>query len=217
MPRLLSVPLRLRWLDRAGLMALVLHPEPPQADGRPLFRGPRSMSPHGLFQRSYQNCHSERTEWPWYIRILQRRGSLQGRPRRPPADESSQWTGTRRMCRDLLARMGVAVRSGRMPLPRYVFVHRKAILTAGAGADLRWTAERPPARRGDQKRLFREPLSAFAVTAAARGDGYAELAKVMIACGGASASVPTPGEFAKMGCWANSKVLGRCASCLMAK
>src|SRR5437879_822687 len=113
-------------------MELVLHPEPPPAHGKPLFEGAQIDGPTlALFQRSCQNCHSENTQWPWYNRI-------------PPASwiiakdihdarrrmNISQWDRyTTDVQNDLLARIGVAVRSGRMPLPRYVFLHRNATLT----------------------------------------------------------------------------------------
>jgi cytochrome c len=166
MPRLFvrAAPVALA-LTGAGLMALVLHPEPPQADGRPLFQGAQIDGPTlALFQRSCQNCHSERTEWPWYIRI-------------PPASwiiakdvhdarrrmNLSQWDRyTSDAQRDLLARMGVAVRSGRMPLPRYVFVHRKAILTAGEREQIYgWTRAERKRLRGAATRSAPSSVSLF--------------------------------------------------------
>lgn len=137
-------------------MALALHPEPPPAAGRPQFPGAQmDEATLALFQRSCQNCHSENTRWPWYSRI-------------PPASwmiakdvhdarrrmNFSQWDRyTQEVQNDLLARIGVAVRSGRMPPPRYVFLHRDAILTAQERQQIyEWTrAERRRLRGAGSK------------------------------------------------------------------
>jgi hypothetical protein len=114
-----------------AITGLVLHPEPPPANGKPLFQGAQIDEPTlALFQRACQNCHSENTRWPWYSRI-------------PPASwmitkdvndarshvNFSNWGsyGPDEQ-KTFLSQIGVNVRTGRMPLPRYTLLHRGAIL-----------------------------------------------------------------------------------------
>ena len=115
------------------VMALVLHTEAPPAYAIPLFqRAEIDPATLALFQRSCQNCHSENTQWPWYSRI-------------PPASwviakdiqearshvNLSHWNSySVDEQQDLLTRIGSAVRTHQMPLPRYTFLHRDAVLTA---------------------------------------------------------------------------------------
>jgi len=115
------------------LIALVLHPQPPTVQERPLFQGAQiDTVTLALFQRSCQNCHSEGTQWPWYSRI-------------PPVSwmiakdvndarrqvNFSYWSlYAEGQQEDLLTRIGAVVRTGRMPLPRYTLLHREAVLTS---------------------------------------------------------------------------------------
>ena len=100
-----------------------------------------------------------------------------GRPRRPPADESFPVGPVHVGCAKRFARAdgrGGPQRANAASAVR-VRPQKGDSHGRGAGADLRMdeSGKETPARRGDQKRaFFREPLSAFAVTAAARGDGY---------------------------------------------
>ena len=116
-----------------ALTGLMFHSEPPPDRGKPLFHGARIDEPTlALFQRACQNCHSEKTEWPWYSRI-------------PPAswmvgkdvDDArrhvnfSNWDSYRPdEQEEFLTRIGSAARTGRMPLPRYTLLHRQAVLTS---------------------------------------------------------------------------------------
>ncbi len=113
------------------LTGLALHIEPPPAHAKPLFQGAQIDEPTlALFQRACQNCHSENTQWPWYSRI-------------PPAScmigkdvydarrhvNFSNWNSYRPdEQEDFLTRIGIAARTGRMPLPRYTLLHREAVL-----------------------------------------------------------------------------------------
>ena len=113
------------------LTRLALHPDPLSAHGKPLFQGARiDGATLALFQRACENCHSENTQWPWYSRI-------------PPAScmigkdvydarrhvNFSNWDSYRpNEKEDLLTRIGIAARTGRMPLPRYTLLHREAVL-----------------------------------------------------------------------------------------
>ena len=118
-------------LFAATLTGLALLPEPPAAQGKPLFQGAHIDEPTlALFQRACQNCHSENTQWPWYSRI-------------PPAswmigkdvDDArrhvnfSNWDSYGPEAQEeFLTRIGTAARTGQMPLPRYTLLHREAVL-----------------------------------------------------------------------------------------
>ncbi len=134
------------------LIALIPHRQAPSR-GVPLFSGARIDEPTlQLFQRSCQNCHSENTEWPWYSRV-------------PPASwlvakdvnaarrhvNFSRWGAYSREEQEaLLTRIGVAARTGIMPLPRYLFLHHEARLTAEERQQIYdWT-------RAERKRLRAE-------------------------------------------------------------
>jgi Haem-binding domain len=86
-----------------------------------------------IFERSCQNCHSERTEWPWcsYIApigwfiekdVQQGRGHM-NLSRWDEYDRGSQ--------RDILTRMSAVLRSRQMPLPRYLILHPSSRLSEG--------------------------------------------------------------------------------------
>src|SRR5713101_1049914 len=132
------------------LTRLALHPDPLSAHGKPLFQGAQIDDPTmALFQRACQNCHSENTQWPWYSRI-------------PPAswmigkdvDDArrhvnfSNWDSYRPdEQQNFLTRIGIAARSGQMPLPRYTLLHREAVLTSQERQQIyEWT-------RAEKKRL----------------------------------------------------------------
>lgn len=105
-----------------------------QSDDKPLFAGTQ-VDPEVLqiFERSCQNCHSERTEWPWcsYIapigwfiekNVQQGRGHM-NLSRWDEYDRGSQ--------RDILTRMSAVLRSRQMPLPRYLILHPSSRLSEG--------------------------------------------------------------------------------------
>jgi hypothetical protein len=115
------------------LIALVLHPLPPQAQGKPLFQGAQIDSlTLALFQRSCQNCHSESTQWPWYSRIppvswMIAKDVSDARRQVNFSDWDSYGEGQQEY---MLTRIGAAVRTGRMPLARYTLLHREAVLSS---------------------------------------------------------------------------------------
>jgi hypothetical protein len=131
------------------LTGLALHPAPPPAN-KPLFQGAQIDAPTlALFQRACQNCHSENTQWPWYSRI-------------PPASwmiakdinearshvNFSNWGSYRADEQAVfLTQIGVNARTGRMPLPRYTWLHREAVLSPQERQQIyEWT-------RAEKKRL----------------------------------------------------------------
>jgi hypothetical protein len=133
MPRIFITASVLAALFAVTLTGLALHIEPPPAHAKPLFQGAQIDGPTlALFQRACQNCHSENTQWPWYSRI-------------PPASwmigkdvyearrhvNFSNWNSYPPEEReDFLTRIGLAARTGRMPLPRYTLLHREAVLAS---------------------------------------------------------------------------------------
>ena len=84
-----------------------------------------------LFERACQNCHSERTEWPWYSHVApmswliardvqQARSHMNlSRWQEYPSDERL----------GLLSEIGSAVRNREMPKQRYLLLHPEARLT----------------------------------------------------------------------------------------
>ena len=117
----------------ATLTGLARHSERPVAPGKPLFEGAqidgRTLL---LFQRACQDCHSENTQWPWYSRIPPVSWMI-----KKDVDDArrqvnfSKWDVYRPDERaDLLTRIGVAARTGQMPLPRYTRLHREAVLSS---------------------------------------------------------------------------------------
>ena len=113
------------------LMAVALHLEPPPTHSNPLFQG---ASIHeatlSLFQRSCQNCHSDNIRLPWYSRIPPASwivsNDIDNALRRVNFSHWDSYTANEQ--EKFLTRIGAAVRTGRMPLPRYTFLHREAVL-----------------------------------------------------------------------------------------
>jgi hypothetical protein len=99
-----------------------------------------------LIERGCQNCHSQKTEWPWYSHVapvswLLARDVQQARLHM----DLSRWqdyTADERL--RLLSEIGIAVRNRKMPVERYLLLHPEARLTDIERQQLyRWTrAER---------------------------------------------------------------------------
>lgn len=105
-----------------------------------------------VMQRSCQNCHSEKTEWPWYshaapISWLVERDVQGGRGQW----NMSKWDQYSIEDREqILSKIGPMVRNRKMPLPQYLFLHPEAKLS-DADVDLiyQWS-------RSERKRLKSE-------------------------------------------------------------
>jgi hypothetical protein len=84
-----------------------------------------------LFERACQNCHSARTEWPWYSHVapvswLLARDVQQARQHM----NLSRWQAYSAEDRlGLLSEIGSAVRNREMPVQRYLLLHPEARLT----------------------------------------------------------------------------------------
>jgi hypothetical protein len=107
-----------------------------------------------IFQRACQNCHSQKTEWPWYSHVapiswLLARDVQQARLHM----NLSRWQDYSADDRlRLLSEIGSAVRNRQMPLQRYVWLHPEARLTDAERQQIyRWT-------RAERSRLWmRQP------------------------------------------------------------
>ena len=97
-----------------------------QSYDKPLLNGAQiDVKVLQIFERSCQNCHSERTEWPWYSYIAPigwfiEKDVQQGREHM----DFSRWDEyDRGSQRDILTRMSAVLRSRQMPLARYLILH----------------------------------------------------------------------------------------------
>lgn len=113
----------------------LIHPFGMQAaaDGRQAILQEAQIDPETLaiFQRACQNCHSQKTEWPWYSHVapvswLLARDVQQARSHM----NLSRWQeySTEDRLR-LLSAIGSAVRNRKMPVQRYLLLHPEARLT----------------------------------------------------------------------------------------
>jgi hypothetical protein len=84
-----------------------------------------------LIQRSCQNCHSEKTEWPWYSHIAPMSWLVEGDVSQARSHMNlSRWDSyTVESKQDILARVGAVVRSRQMPPDRYTLIHPNAKLS----------------------------------------------------------------------------------------
>lgn len=105
----------------------------------PLFAGAETNpAVTRMVERSCQNCHSERTEWPWYSYVapfsyLIEKDVAHGRSHM----NLSRWsTYTEDEQTELLTRLRVEVRNHRMPLPQYLVLHPGAKLSDSEAAQL---------------------------------------------------------------------------------
>ena len=98
----------------------------------PLFSDAESDSGvNRIFERSCQNCHSERTEWPWYSYIAPLSWMIENDVHSGRSHMNlSHWDAyTEERQVELLTKMGVEVRNRRMPLPKYLQLHPQARLS----------------------------------------------------------------------------------------
>jgi|SRR5580698_8963329 hypothetical protein len=134
----------------ATLTGLARHPERPLDHKKPLFEGARiDERTLTLFQRACQDCHSENTQWPWYSRIppvsWMIKKDVDGALRQVNFSKWSVYRPDEQA--DLLTRIGVATRTGQMPLPRYTLLHRDAVLASPERQEIyEWS-------RAEKKRL----------------------------------------------------------------
>jgi hypothetical protein len=81
-----------------------------------------------LLEKSCQNCHSEKTEWPWYSYIAPMSWMIESDVNRGRSHMNlSRWNEYSLEERgNLLSQIGVMVRNRAMPLPKYLLLHPEA-------------------------------------------------------------------------------------------
>ena len=100
-------------------------------------------------EKSCQNCHSEKTEWPWYSYIAPLSWMIENDVQRGRNHMNlSRWNGYNpEQQQEILSKMSVLVRNRAMPLPRYLLLHPGSKLSDAEIAYLyQWT-------RTERKRL----------------------------------------------------------------
>ena len=100
-------------------------------------------------EKSCQNCHSEKTEWPWYSYVAPMSWMIENDVRRGRSHMNlSHWNGyNAEQQQEILSKMSVLVRNRAMPLPRYLLLHPEAKLSdAEIGYLYQWA-------RSERKRL----------------------------------------------------------------
>src|ERR1700688_5069874 len=121
-----------------GLLALascVIHPYGPVRSARSsaplLARAEASPVVTRIFERSCQNCHSEKTDWPWYSYVAPVSWLVESDVHRARSHMNlSGWDQySLAEKQDHLAELAAAVRSRQMPPPRYTLMHRSAKLS----------------------------------------------------------------------------------------
>jgi len=114
-----------------------------QVSVNPLFDGATiDAAIGGIFEKSCQNCHSERTEWPWYSYTAPMSWMLESDVRQARSRMNlSRWREySPEEQQQLLAKISVMIRSRAMPLPRYVLLHPGARLSDDEIAQIaQWT------------------------------------------------------------------------------
>lgn len=78
-----------------------------------------------ILEKSCQNCHSERTEWPWYSYVAPMSWLIEKDVHEARSHLNlSRWGEyDAQKQHDLLAELAAVVRNRRMPLPRYTLMH----------------------------------------------------------------------------------------------
>ena len=103
-----------------------------QASMEPLLAGAEvNAGVMNVFERSCQNCHSERTHWPWYSYVAPFSWLIEADVHAGRSHMNlSHWSGysVDRQA-EILTRLGAEVRNRKMPLPRYLQLHPEAGLS----------------------------------------------------------------------------------------
>ena len=119
----------------ACLASMLIHPfglMKTQVSQEPLLTGALvESSVMKIFARSCQNCHSEKTDWPWYSYVAPMSWMIEkdvheGRSR---MNLSRWYEYSSEQKQQILAEMASLVRNRQMPLPRYVLLHPSAKLS----------------------------------------------------------------------------------------
>ena len=84
-----------------------------------------------IIERSCQNCHSEKTEWPWYSYVAPMSWMIENDVYRGRSHMNlSRWNGyNAQEQQKILLKMSTLVRNRAMPLPRYLILHPESKLS----------------------------------------------------------------------------------------
>src|SRR3984885_12369289 len=153
------VPLRRRAIARLAVSSLLLvwilasvfvHPlahEPSDRAGAPLLPGadiPQSVA--DVFGHACVNCHSEKTQWPWYSHVAPVSWLVENDVKHAREHLNlSRWDGLQEVDqRMLLTAIATVIENHEMPPHKYVMLHPEAKLSADdAVRVIEWTrAER---------------------------------------------------------------------------
>lgn len=104
-----------------------------------------------IIQRSCQNCHSERTEWPWYSYVPPMSWLVEQDVHDARSHMNfSRWSEySSDDKQQFLSKMSILVKRRAMPLPRYLKLHPEARLTNEQVAYLSQWARREARRVAD--------------------------------------------------------------------
>lgn len=112
----------------------------PAVDGANSLLGANAAPPEiaEILQRSCQDCHSNRTKWPWYSHVAPVSwvvaGDVSGARRQMNLDEWGTYSVEKRQSK--LTKICEELKSGDMPDTKYLLIHRSAKLTAQQRATL---------------------------------------------------------------------------------
>ena len=118
-----------------GLASLLVHPfgaVKAHTSANPLLAGAVVDSETvQIMERSCQNCHSEKTDWPWYSYVAPVSWLVESDVHRARSHMNlSGWDQySLKEKQDHLAELAAAVRSRQMPPPRYTLMHPNAKLS----------------------------------------------------------------------------------------
>jgi hypothetical protein len=114
----------------AGVLALAsgfIHPFGLKTNSaRPLLAGADAdPAVVRILEKSCRNCHSERTEWPWYSYVAPMSWLIEKDVHEARSHLNlSRWSEyDAQKQHDLLAELAAVVRNRKMPLPRYTLLH----------------------------------------------------------------------------------------------
>jgi hypothetical protein len=151
MKRLLRVSLAGATL--VGVVSLLVHPfgaVRAHNSAAPLLAGAEvDPAVAQIVARSCQNCHSERTNWPWYSYVAPVSWLIENDVWKARGHMNlsvwDQYTVEKRQ--ELLGELAAAVRSRQMPPPRYTLMHSSSTLSKAESDQIyRWA-------RGERRRL----------------------------------------------------------------
>jgi hypothetical protein len=149
----LAVSSLLVWI----LASVFLHPLPHEVSDRasaPLLPGahiPPSVA--GVIQNACVNCHSEKTQWPWYSRVAPVSWLVENDVKHAREHLNlSRWDGLQEVeQRMLLTAIATVIENHEMPPHKYVVLHPEAKLSADdAVRVIEWT-------RAERRRLRASP------------------------------------------------------------